>query len=413
MKQVAILHYASPPTVGGVESTIAYQARGLVRLGYRVRVISGAGGDFDPQIETCINPLFGSMHPDILAVKAELDAGKVTSAFSTLMARLTAALRLVLEGCDVCIAHNIPSLHKNLPLTAALARLNATGAIRVIAWCHDLAWTNELYLRELHRGYPYNLLRQAWPNTRYVTVSQPRQQEVSKLLGVDPDAVKVVVPGIDPARFFRWTPTTEKLVSLLGLLDADGILLLPARLTRRKNIFLALQILAEIRHQSERDFRLMVTGPPGPHNPKNRGYLGELVNLQNSLGLENAAHFLYAYGDSDDAPLLLDEDSLADLFHLADALLFPSTQEGFGIPILEAGLAGIPVFCADIPPLRESGGADVVYFDPLTTEPGQVAARILKALNDAPTFRLRVRVRQSYRWDLLIRDHIVPLLEEV
>jgi glycosyltransferase involved in cell wall biosynthesis len=412
VKQVAILHYAGPPTVGGVESTIAYQARGLTRLGYPVRVVSGAGDTFDPQVETLINPLFGSAHPDILQVKAELDAGQVTDAFHGLVERLTHDLHVALDDCAVCIAHNVPSLHKNLPLTAALARLNTEKSVRVIAWCHDLAWTNAQYQAEVHPGYPWDLLRQVWAGTRYVTVSKPRQIELAELLGIPLETVSVVLPGVDPARFFRWTETTERLVEQLGLMDADGLLLLPARLTRRKNIELALHILADIRRQSGRDFRLIVTGPPGPHNPSNRGYLDELIELQESLGLEDAAHFLYVYGESDESPLVPDDDTLADFFQLADALLFPSKQEGFGIPVLEAGLVGIPAFCADIPPLRETGGAEAVYFDPLTTAPEQVAKTIVRTLDDSPTYRLRVRVRQSYRWETLIRNFLVPLLED-
>ena len=46
---------------------------------------------------------------------------------------------------------------------------------------------------------------------------------------------------------------------------------------------------------------------------------------------------------------------------LADSFLFTSRAEGFGIPILEAGLARLPVFCTDIPPFRESGQGDVTY----------------------------------------------------
>ncbi len=411
MKQIAILHYATPPTVGGVESTIAYQARGLTALGYPVRIVSGSGADFDPHIETIVNPLFSSSYPEILHVKAELDAGQVTSTFTALVERLTAELRTALDGCEICIAHNIPSLHKNLPLTAALERLHREGAVRVIAWCHDLAWTNQQYAKEMHPGYPWDLLRQAWEGVSYVTVSKPRQTELAALLRIPPEAVTVVVPGIDPARFFRWTETTDRLVNMLGLLDSDGLLLLPARLTRRKNIELALHILAEMRRQSERDFRLIVTGPPGPHNPANRSYLDELIELQEALGVEDSAHFLYVYGDAEDSPLVPDDDTLADFFHIADALLFPSTQEGFGIPVLEAGLAGIPAFCADIPPLRETGGAEAVYFDPLTTAPDQVAAVILKTLDASATHRLRIRVRQAYRWDTLIKSHLVPLLE--
>lgn len=410
-KQTAILHYAGPPTVGGVESTIAYQARGLTQLGYQVKVISGAGSAFEPDIQNMVHPLFGSTHPDILAAKAELDKGVVPANFDALVGQIKGELLKALDGCPVCIVHNIPSLHKNLPFTAALAQLQEERTVKVVAWCHDLAWTNEQYKAEVHPGYPWDLLRQCWPGAQYVTVSKPRQTELADLLGVPAEAVKVVVPGVDPARFFRWTETTRDLAERLRLMEADGTLLLPARLTRRKNIALALHILAAMRQQSGKDFRLVVTGPPGPHNPTNRGYLGELLDLRQELRLDDSAHFLYAYGRSEQEPLIPDDDTLADLFMLADGLLFPSAQEGFGIPILEAGLAGIPVFCADIPPFRETGGQDAIYFDPLTKDAGSVATTILETLEQSAPYRLRVRVRQQYLWDTLIREQILPLLE--
>ena len=410
-ERVAILHFASPPVIGGVESTIYYHAIGLHKLGYAVRVISGAGANFAPGIETIIDPLYGSKHPDVLSVKAELDAGHVTPAFEALTTRLRALLADHLIDCDVCIAHNVHTLHKNIPLSAALASLAQQGHPHQIAWCHDLAWTNIQYQDELHPGPPWDVLRQVWPHTHYVTVSEPRRFELAQLLGLPPDSIDVMVPGVDPARFFNWTPTTLMLDARLHLLDADCLLLLPARLTRRKNIALALRVLAALRTQTGMDARLLVTGPPGPHNPTNMGYLGELLDTRDRLGLRNSAHFLYAYGDAAEKPLLIDDATMANLFLMADALFFPSLQEGFGIPILEAGLAGLPVFCADIPPFRETGQDDVIYFDPAHANPDAVARQIAAALASSPASVLRRRVRQQYRWDTIIRERLVPMLE--
>lgn len=410
-KRVAILHYASPPVVGGVEATIAFHARGLAARGYHVRVISGRGGTFDPRVETVILPRLGSTHPDVLSTKRELDQGIVPDSFEPLVTQIAHELRPLLEDCDAVIVHNAHSLNKNLPFTAALAKLTEALSTRWIAWCHDLAWTNSQYQPELRDGYPYDLLRTVWPDTTYVTVSEARRPELAGLLKVDPNSIEVVVPGVDPAGFFSWTQTTKRLVDTLGWMDADGLLLLPARLTRRKNIALALRVLAEIRAQSGRDFRLIVTGPPGPHNPANPGYLGELLDLRRELNLDDSVHFLYQYGESADEPLIPDDATMADLYLTCDALFFPSTQEGFGIPVLEAGLAGIPAFCADIPPLRGTGGDDAVYFDPVNGTPAEIASTLLHTLDDDRRFRLRNRVRQQYRWDAIIDTQIVPLIE--
>jgi len=58
-------------------------------------------------------------------------------------------------------------------------------------------------------------------------------------------------------------------------------------------------------------------------------------------------------------------EELYDLFRGARGFIYPSTFEGFGMPVLEAMAAGVPVACSDIPPLREIAGTTVHFFDPL------------------------------------------------
>jgi glycosyltransferase involved in cell wall biosynthesis len=55
---------------------------------------------------------------------------------------------------------------------------------------------------------------------------------------------------------------------------------------------------------------------------------------------------------------------LYELFRGARAFIYPSTFEGFGMPVLEAMAAGVPVTCSDIPPLREIAEGMAVFFDP-------------------------------------------------
>lgn len=57
-------------------------------------------------------------------------------------------------------------------------------------------------------------------------------------------------------------------------------------------------------------------------------------------------------------------EDLSALYQLATALVFPSTHEGFGLPILEAQSLGCPVFTSDRVPMKEVGGSAAVYFDP-------------------------------------------------
>ncbi|MGC8875099.1 MAG: glycosyltransferase, partial [Chloroflexia bacterium] len=271
-------------------------------------------------------------------------------------------------------------------------------------WHHDLAWDMPGYRGELHEGFPWDLLRRPWPGVRHVTVSAAQRARIAQLFGLAEQEIAVVPPGVDAASFFRWTATTRELVRRFRLLEAGPILLLPVRLTPRKNIELALHVLASLRRISGEDARLIVTGPPGPHNPANRAYFQRLLELREHLELGAAAHVLYEIG------VTPDDATVADLYGLADILLFPSTQEGFGIPILEAGLARLPVFCSDIPPFREAGREDV---DRFSTEdpPEAIARRIWERLCSDSTARLRYRVRREFLWETIVRLKVLPLLE--
>ena len=58
-------------------------------------------------------------------------------------------------------------------------------------------------------------------------------------------------------------------------------------------------------------------------------------------------------------------EELYELYRRARGFIYPSMFEGFGMPVLEAMAAGVPVACSDIPPLREVAGDHALFFDPL------------------------------------------------
>jgi len=402
--EIVLVHYSAPPVVGGVESVLGHHARLMADAGHRVRILAGRGEQVDPRIPFMQVPLADSRHPDVLALKAELDAGRVPPAFEELVNQLAAELERAFGGADFVVCHNICSLNKNLALTAALKRVfDKNERPRPVLWHHDLAWTTPRYRDELHEGYPWDLLRTDWPEAVQVVVSEMRQRELADLLGVPPERIAVVPNGIDPGRFLKLETQTRDFIQRLTLLEASPLLLLPVRITPRKNIELALRVLAELRQELFPQAALVVTGPLGPHNPANVQYFKRLTDLRQQLALAGAAHFLAELTGE-----YLPDEVIADFYRLADALFLPSREEGFGIPVLEAGLAGLPAFCSDIPPLRSLGGDQAVYFSP-DANPQQVAAMVANRLITDPIFELRQRVRKSFTWEHVYREKIAPL----
>ncbi len=404
--RVAILHFAAPPTIGGVESTIASHARLLVEHGYAVKIIAGAGEPFHPAIPVEIIPDIGSRSPRVAQVNDELARGIIDGRLPVLAHNLATQVSASLTGCDLLIAHNVLSLHKNLALTAALWQLRDTQKIPLITWCHDFAWTDPQYAQDMHSGYVWDLLRIPWKDVTYVVVSQSRRAELQDLWarswpGPAPE-IAVVPPGLNPLEFFSVQPPTVEWVRRFNLFKAVPLLLLPARVTRRKNIEYALQVTAALRDQAM-DPKLVVTGPPGPHNPTNAEYLASLRTLEQSLGLGDAVVFLHEFGGVDDA-------AMRDLYLLADALLFPSEREGFGIPLLEAGAARLPIFCAELPPFQETAQENAHYLPP-GTSPQTAAAQIAATLANDTAFRLKQRVVREYSWERIFSERIEPLIQ--
>ncbi|HZW04636.1 MAG TPA: glycosyltransferase family 4 protein [Anaerolineaceae bacterium] len=411
--RIAMIHYAGPPAVGGVESTIYHHARLLAARGHRVTVIAGrfgehTGEDYLPGVTFHCVPPIDSRHPAVEAVNRALAQGDAGEPFNRLRDELAAALRPLLQECEVVLAHNVMTLHKNLALTAALHDLARRGEVRLIAWAHDFAWQDPLYTPDLHPGYPWDLLKQPWPNTAYVAVSEHRRGLLAQMLGLPVEQIGVATPGVDAVEFLDLQSTTRRLTDQLGLLAAEPLALLPARLTRRKNVEFALRVMAALRARRPAA-ALVITGPPGPHNPANAAYLASLQALRADLQMEGAVHFLYELGEGGE-PLLLSDQEVAELYRLADLLLFPSRMEGFGIPVLEAGLARLPVFAADIPPVRESAADLAVRFDP-EGDPETVAAAIDEFLHGDTAYRLKRRVLERFTWDAIIDRVVLPVIE--
>jgi glycosyltransferase involved in cell wall biosynthesis len=403
---IAILHYSVPPVVGGVESVISHHAHLFAADGYSVRLIAARGNSLGERIPMIELPLADSRHERMSQVKEELDRGEVSNDFEVIRDKLAIELQTALAGIDVLIAHNVCSLNKNLALTAALHQLHIAAPRKLphlILWHHDLAWTTPRYLPELHDGYPWDLLRTDWGATTQVVVSELRRKELADLMKIEPASIHVIPNGVEAERFYKLEWQTRLLLEGTNLLDAAPILLLPVRLTPRKNIELALHTLAELKKRFPHA-ALVVTGPLGPHNANNAKYFDSLTSLRAQLDLERSVHFLAELVDS-----FLPDAIIADFYRVADALFFPSREEGFGIPLIEAAFSHLPAFCADIPPLRELGLDEALYFSP-EADPANVAGLLADYFDSSLPARLAMRARASYRWDSIYEKQIKPLL---
>jgi glycosyltransferase involved in cell wall biosynthesis len=98
-------------------------------------------------------------------------------------------------------------------------------------------------------------------------------------------------------------------------------------------------------------------------------------------------------------------EDLRALYSRATALLFPSLQEGFGLPIIEAQACGCPVFTTNRPPMTEVGGQAAIYIEP--NNPKQAAATIVDRLPTLEMFKSKgIANAKKFTAEKMILDYI-------
>ncbi len=410
--RVAVMHYSAPPVVGGVESVMEAHLQAFVRHGYPVTVIAGRGDQatLPPGASFILIPEIDSQHPGIAKMSSPLEQGQLPSEFGRTTDKLAEILSPILEQFDHLIVHNILTKHFSLPLTAALHKLlDAKIVNHCIAWCHDFTWASPASRSKVHPGYPWDLLRTYRPEVTYVAVSRRGQNVLADLLQCSIDDIHVVYNGVEPESLLGLSQPGYELISRLGLLRSDLTLLMPVRVTEAKNIEYAMQVVRALKTLGCTS-RLIVTGPPDPHSERGMAYFGELQALRRQLNVAEEVSFVFEAG-LDGAPLAIAPGVVGDLYRVSDIMFMPSHREGFGMPILEAGLIGMPVVCTDVPAAEEIGGDNVTVFA-ASEDPLRVAEKILQWSEQSPIHRLRRRVRQNYTWDTLFDQAIEPLLAD-
>ncbi len=96
----------------------------------------------------------------------------------------------------------------------------------------------------------------------------------------------------------------------------------------------------------------------------------------------------------------VDDPALFQAYNQAFCFIFPSLQEGFGMPLLESFIAKCPVICSDIPVFREICGDAAIYFN--TEDPGSITLSLESLLEHTATSTVMVekglkRVRK-FQW---------------
>lgn len=203
--------------------------------------------------------------------------------------------------------------------------------------------------------WQFLLWASAHKSRRLIAVSEATRDDLLRFYRLRPETISVVHHGVEPA-FFELAARRE---------DA-GFLLCASTTHPHKNHHRLLRAFQRL-HTESPALRLVLTGV--------KGFAADEVARQvRALGLQGCV----------DLKGWVPREELYELFRRARGFVYPSRFEGFGMPVLEALAAGLPVACSGIEPLTSLTGGAALLFDPESDDAVLEALRKL-ARGEAPS----------------------------
>jgi glycosyltransferase involved in cell wall biosynthesis len=207
------------------------------------------------------------------------------------------------------------------------------------------------------------------------------RSEIEEHLQVDPGKFRLIYEAVDHNLFKVGDPWSARArVVPFGL--TRPFVLFVSSLWPYKNCHGLLRAWALARGQLG-NRQLAIVGPP-----RSKQYMAELRTLASQLGIGDDVVFVGG----------VTLEQAADFYQAADALVYPSFNETFGLPILEAMACGCPVVTSDVSAMPEIAGGAAILCDP--REPASIGQAVIDAVGSAGDRQrdLGLRRARQFTW---------------
>jgi glycosyltransferase involved in cell wall biosynthesis len=195
----------------------------------------------------------------------------------------------------------------------------------------------------IHDAIIYKIKERKWLSEKYIkfmyqlakrakiihSPSYQSRKDLIKVLCIPKEKIFVIPWGIDLKRFRPLRRRRDEFT--VGYLGGLG---------RRKNVDTVLRVAKTLERENIK-FKIGGTGPQ----------LNKLIKIKEKLKLKNVEFLGF-----------IEEEKLPEFYNSLDVFLFPSSYEGFGIPVLEAMACGVHVISSKIPSSVEIGSNIFLYF---------------------------------------------------
>jgi glycosyltransferase involved in cell wall biosynthesis len=409
MKKIAIVHFAYPPNIGGVESMLKEHAEILVALGYEVTIVTGSGEETNPKIKIKVIPELQSVSSfDPFLQEKILKKGTIDEDFNKLADKIGLQLDKALEDIDVVIVHNMLTIVRNLPFVQAFKKyVEQHPQKKYFAWTHDHSYINEFKIRDIekvaHSKFESDILTSPIKGVHYILISQSFQEPFLELMGLNKEETTVIPDGIDIKQFLEIDNLIWEVVEKYGLTESFPLVLSPVNIMDRKNLEYCLDIIAELKSHYPK-IKYMVTGKPSQHH-STQEYLEFLKKKIVDLDLKSNVVFFHDF-----LTRALVRTEIHDLYQIADIVFFMSKSENFGLPLLEASLTKTPIFVSDLKVFREVGGDFIKYLDYKKVNAAEAAMYVKDFLDDSRRVKMNHYCRTRFELKTILKEKFLPLI---
>lgn len=216
-----------------------------------------------------------------------------------------------------------------------------------------------------------------------VAVSEETQAAIAKHFGINVSDITIVPNAVDDRFFKKLKQEDLQTVQTRYGLPEDFILFL-GTIEPRKNVLRLLEAYEKLPAALREDYPLVLAGKKGWQSEEIYAKINEMLEQ---------GHAIITTG-------FIEDEDLPGLLQSANALVFPSIHEGFGLPILEGFASGVPVICSDIAPMNRLAEDAAIFIDP---ESANSIKRAMESLLNSKTNQTEMKrkgkaVAKKHTW---------------
>ena len=411
MKKVVILHFAYPPSIGGVEGLVREHALILTDLNYEVTVIAGSGEETNSKIKLIVIPELQSvLNFNPFLQEKILDKGTIDEDFYNLAEQIAQKLEKCLESVDIVIVHNMITIVRNLPFVFAFKNfVKKYPKKKYIGWIHDHSYINEFKIKDLKKvvnsDMEKDLLTTPIKNITYVVISESFKEPFSKLMNLHDGNVIVIPNGLNIKKFLEIDDLIWGIIEQYNLTNYYPLILSPVNILERKNLDYSIDVIYHLKKTCP-NICYIITGKTSKHH-STVDYFNNLKKKVTDLSLTKNVIF---FNDFLNRALVRSE--IHDLYQLSDLVFFFSQSENFGLPLLEASLTKTPIFVSNLKVFQEIGKDLLSYIDYKTTPPEKAAEIIQSYLEVNKLIQINFLARSQYDLKTILKEKFIPLIEK-